>query len=121
MKRSRPMWSRQNLESAVHLTALYAVPPVAGAGAWAAYWASGWGPGGVGGTVRGAVLAIVAALVAALAVAGALHGSVVNLAAEQGVPKHPVRYLLGYAAAFSAYLLVALALVLVPLALILSI
>ncbi|WP_194898708.1 hypothetical protein [Catenulispora pinisilvae] len=121
MKRALSAMSRQNMQSVVHMTALYGGPPAAGAGAWALYWASGWGPDGAGGDLRGAVLGFVGASLVVAAVLGAMFGDVVDADFESSLPEHPLRYLLGYAAVFSGYLLLVLALVLLPLALILSI
>jgi hypothetical protein len=114
-------WSRLNLEKAVHETTLMVWPPATAFGAWALYEASAWGPAGVGGEVRGAVLGWVGAGLVVLAVVGARHGEVADEALAQAVPEHPVRHLLGYAAVFGSLVLTGLALVLVPLALILSI
>lgn len=115
------VWSAEALHAAAHEIALLVWPPVAAAGAWALYRASGWGPGGVGGDVRGAVLGWLAAGVVVLAVHGARHGEVPDESPEPAVPAHPLRHLAGYGALFSMYLVVAMVLVVVPVALILSI
>ena len=121
MKRALQARSRGNLRSAVHRGALVVAPPAAAAGAWAAYWAAGWGPGGAGGAVRGAVLAWIGASLALLAVQGARRGHALEGDREPDTSPHPVRFVLGYAAVFSGYLIVVLLLVLVPVALVLSI
>ena len=115
------VWSTETLHMAVHEIALLVWPPLAAAGAWALYWASGWGPGGVGGDVRGAVLGWLGAGLVVLAVHGARHGDVPDEGPAPVVPEHPLRHSAGYAALFSLYLVVVLALVLLPVALILSI
>jgi hypothetical protein len=114
-------WTRGNLEKAVHEITLMVGPPVTAAASWALYEASGWGPGGTGGQVRGAVLGWVGAGLVVLAVAGARHGEVADEVKAQTVPEHPARFLLGSAGIFGGLLLTALALVLFPLAFILSI
>lgn len=115
------VWSRDRLHSAVHESALVVWPPLAAFGAWGLYVASGWGPGGAGGDVRGAVLGWLAAGLVVLAVYGARHGEVPESDLVPIMPAHPLRHLAMYAAVFSLYLIVALTLVLLPVALILSI
>ena len=113
--------SRGHIHAAVHKAALLFWTPVAAFGSWALYRASGWGSGGVGGDVRGAVLGWVGASLVVLAVYGARHGEAADPELEAAPPRHPVRHAVEYAAVFSGYLLLVLALVLVPLALVLSI
>ncbi|MEY9932005.1 hypothetical protein ABH926_006654 [Catenulispora sp. GP43] len=115
------VWSTESLRMAAYEIALVVWPPVAAFGAWGLYWASGWGPDGVGGDVRGAVLGWLAAGLVVLAVHGARYGDAGEGDGEPVVPAHPLRQLARYGAAFSLYLVVALMLVLVPVALILSI
>ena len=115
------VWSRENLEKAVHEVTLVVGTPVTAVAAWALYEVSGWGPGGVGGLVRGAVLGWVGAGLVVSAVAGARHGEVSDVVRAQTVPEHPVRAAFAYAGVFGGLVLAALLLVLLPLAFILSI
>ena len=120
-ERRGAVWSRERLRGVVHRISLVVWPPVAGFGAWGLYGAAGWGPDGAGGDVRGAVLGWLGAGLAVLAVQGARRGQARDRDATPIVPAHPLWHLALYAALFSLYLTVALTLVLLPVALVLSI
>jgi hypothetical protein len=78
------LWSKANVQAAVHEVALFVGPPAAAVGAWMLYAASGWGPRGAGGDVRCAVLAWLAAGLVVLAVHGARRGDAAGRAEVAG-------------------------------------
>jgi len=118
--RHRP-WTADDVEKLVHQSSMGLGPITAFAAAWFGYDVSGLGSGGVGSLVRGAVLGWIGAVLVVAVTAGAGFGDVVDGGLRPEPLPRPLRYGIKYAAGYALFTLLVLAVVLVPLAFILSI
>jgi hypothetical protein len=94
------------------------LPPTVGGLAWFAFAASGWAPDGVPGIVGGALLGVIGYVgAAALFLTVGLGLAMDSDPASGQPPPSAVRYVIGLCIAYFPFIVVALAVILIPLAL----